>query len=79
MGEKKKFYQMTDREVTEFKRKQCARCIYFSRDGSGSLGSATCEYSKFYNCLRPCSPLDCKTKGIFKPRGSRKKRNKMLR
>lgn len=63
----KKWSEMTDAEVSAFKRKQCKKCAYFSNAKTKCMSTLTCDYSDIHKHIRGCSPLECVEKGIFTP------------
>lgn len=81
----KPFIELTDREVTQLKREQCMKCIYVQGcTGKANVQEMVCNYLEIMRCRRPCSPLECKEKGVFiqKKRGrtriGRKALHKMI-
>lgn len=63
----KKWAEMTDHDIAVLKHKQCSKCKYFSRLSEGSANS-TCDYISIVGHSRGCSPLECKERGIYKPK-----------
>ena len=68
---KKAWSEMTEAEVNALKRKQCKKCIYFTKSQTSSVVSGICEYLAMEGHRRGCSPLDCVERGIFKPKKKR--------
>ena len=75
---KKKWSDMTDLEILELKRNQCVKCIYFSMGSAGKADvnntKGICDYLSMVGHSRGCSPMECKEKGIFKPKRGQKKK-----
>ena len=68
---KKAWSEMTEAEVNTLKRKQCEKCVYFTKSQTKSVVSGICEYLAMEGHRRGCSPLDCVKRGIFKPKKKR--------
>lgn len=65
----KPWAEMTDQEINKHKRQQCSKCQYLSRkNGKTYLVATPCDYLLITGHRRGCSPLDCVTYGVFKPR-----------
>lgn len=67
----KPWAEMTDTDIIRLKRQQCIKCVYYSQGCSSAQSTGTCEYIKIEGHMRGCSPLECKEKGIFKPKEGR--------
>lgn len=63
--------EMTEAEIIQLKRQQCKKCVYYSRGCSSDQRTGTCQYSEKERHSRGCSPLECKTKGKFRPKAGR--------
>lgn len=67
----------SDRDVTVLKRRQCVKCDYLSTNGAANLLThTTCDYILDHKHIRGCPPYECVEKGIFKPRTTRRRKNK---
>lgn len=74
---KKKWSEYKESEITELKKTQCRKCEYYSMGGAANLYThGTCNYLIFHKHSRGCSPFECVEKGIFKPRITRRRKNK---
>lgn len=73
------FSKKTSREVLALKKKQCAKCYYFSRNQFTNAGETQgcCDYLEFENHIRPCNPFDCIEKGVFLPRANKKRQRRI--
>lgn len=58
--------QMDEYDVYNLKMDQCQYCEYFSNITSKAIGMGTCDYIGRVGHSRGCTPLQCKTIGIFK-------------
>lgn len=68
---RKRWEEMSEREVVELKRNQCMKCVYLSKSSPSSISNATCDYILIVGHSRGCPPTECVQKGILK-RGKRK-------
>lgn len=64
---RKRWKEMSEREVVELKRNQCMKCVYLSKSSPSSISNATLIVGH----SRGCPPTECVQKGILK-RGKRK-------
>lgn len=67
--------EMTEAEIIQLKRQQCKKCVYYSQGCSSAKSTGTCEYLKIEGHSRGCSPLECKTKGKFRPKARKGKKD----
>lgn len=59
---------LTEDEVNKRKREVCKNCFYL-RISSGPkdyIVRGTCDYMLIEGHMRPCSPLECVEKGVFR-------------
>ena len=73
---RKKWAELTEKEINEIKRKQCLNCKWFSRGTGGYKGASTCDYGAEHSHSRGCDPRDCVSEGIFVPLENISKRRK---
>ena len=68
--ESRRWIHMTERDVNKHKREVCINCAYLVTmyGPTGHVGTTICDYIGKTGMIRPCSPLECVDKGIFKPR-----------
>ena len=70
----RKWKDVSKEEILKLKKEQCSKCVYFSRAYKELYESCTCDYILITGHRRGCSPLECKEKGIFKPKKGQKKK-----
>ena len=75
---RKKWGDMSEKEINDLKRRQCVKCQYLSSAGANpdrTVATLTCDYIAVHGHTRGCDPRDCIEKGVFKKRkGARRKR-----
>lgn len=71
---KKRWKEISEREVTELKRNQCMECAYISKGSPSSISNATCDYILITGRPRGCLPTECVKRKIFVPDSGNGKR-----
>ena len=69
----KPWREMTEQEIYKLKKDQCCKCYYSYGMNAGKAGGI-CDYLCMVGHSRGCSPMECKDKGIFKPKRGQKKK-----
>lgn len=71
---RKRWKEMSEREVVELKRNQCRECMYFSKYSPSSIVNATCDYIFVEGHSRGYLPTECIKRKIFVPDSGKGKR-----
>lgn len=80
MENRKPYKDLTKKEILDRKEKVCVKCKYSSITNGRSIKKKseliylTCDYILIEGHRRGCDPRDCVEKGVFKPKGSFKRR-----
>ena len=62
---KKRWKEISEREVIELKHNQCKECMYFSKYSPSAIANATCDYIFIKGNSRGCLPTECVKRGVF--------------